>query len=67
MSRDRFLQEERAVYEALVPRTRSFPMFASVTLHDLHPALFFSLEVDIMTFVRLGRSGQRGLLSIARV
>lgn len=67
MFRDRFLQEERAVYEALVPRTRSFPMLASVTLHDLRSALFFSLEVDIMTFVRLGRSGQRGLLFIAKV
>ena len=49
---DRFLQkEEKTLYEALAPRTRSFLMFPSITQPASQPLLlrYFALQVDIMT------------------
>lgn len=64
MFRDRFLQEEKTLYEALAPCTRSFLMFPSIAQSASQPSLlrYFVIEIDIMTLRTARKEGQRGIL-----
>lgn len=62
---DRFLQEEeKTLYEAMAPRTRSFLMFPSIAqpASQTSSLRYFALEVDIMTLRTARQEGQRGIL-----